>query len=135
MPTDAFNKACDRLASELDPSGHEYRRWAKDERAKLEKVAELIQQTFANRDDFQIQPALGTRDARSFLLTLGETNAVAQLTAKLSGDGISIWAVEVGGGGATVSPQTNVPDPVPLDDITLETVTDALAAALNRIRV
>ncbi len=50
MTTDAFNKACDRLANGIDPAGHERRRWAKDEGAKLDKVAELIQQTFAARE-------------------------------------------------------------------------------------
>ena len=133
MATEAFNKACDRLASQLDPGGHEDRRWAKEEGAKLDKVADFIQQIFADRDDLGVQPAPGIREARGFVLTIKPDHQVARLTAKLSANVITIWAVQVEGGAATISQHNNVPGSVPLDDITLETVGDALAAALNRI--
>ena len=135
MNADAFDKVCDRLASALDPAGHERRRWAKDEGAKLDKVAELIQQIFATRDDFDVQPASQTLDARGFILTLEPHQKVAHLTVKLSRDAIAIWPVEVEGGIATVSPRGNIPGLVPLEDITPSSVGNAVANALSRISV
>lgn len=130
MSSAAFEKACDRLSRELDPSGHEHRRWAKDEGAKIVKVAELMTQLFEGKDGLKLEPQSQTRDARCFVLTVG-SDKVAQLTAKLSENSINIWAVEVAGGSATVS--SHGPGVVPLATVTPESVADAVAAALDRI--
>jgi hypothetical protein len=132
MSTDAFKNACDRLARDLDPNEFEKRRWEKDEGAKLNRVADLIKEVFSAREDLQVQSTTSTVDARGLLLTLGSTK-VAQLTAKLTQGGITVWAVEVEDGVGSVPPTTNIPGLIPLNNITPEAVADAVADALNRI--
>jgi len=131
MTTEAFDRICDRIARDLDPQGHKDRRWAKDEGAKLDKVADLIEQSFAKRDDLQVQPTANTKDTRGIVLSLGQ-DSVARLTAKMFGNAITIWAAEVEGGTVPVAPN-GIPGNIALDEITPQTVADAVAAALNRI--
>lgn len=140
MPSETFNEVCDNLASNLDPVGHEDRRFHKEEGAKLQQVSVAIEQLFAQRHDFSIERAAKQptgKGAIAYSIMLGDSN-VANLIVRISGGSISVYAMETDDGAGDVP--TNIPPAkIGLNDITpetIETVVDyAVAEAMKGIRV
>lgn len=132
MTMEILNNACDRLAAELDPHGHEIRRYSKDEGAKLNNIGSLMQKSFANRDDLTLRSDKVTKDSVNYTLYLKEYK-VAGLHARLAGGTFTIFATTLPTGHGSVTNPT--PETLGVADVTADTVAEAVAAAMNKITI
>lgn len=134
MTTKMFDEACDNLMIQLDPTGHEERRWNNEEGATLALMKDHIEEIFASRDD--LNAIFAETDDENQVVSAAiftQDTYIALLSAKLVRNGFNIYVSEVSKKIGVLA--NSVPVQLPLTNLDEASVANAVGDAIRKITV
>lgn len=133
MSHETLAAACAHLSQQIDPMGHENRRWAREEGAVLKSAVEWSKNFFLENEDFEAGdvPAKAVDTLALDLKYRSTAVLIATVFYRVSNEHLLIWAKpnqESGFYGRTDSPESTA-----VREVDEDWVTDAIGKLIRRI--